>query len=96
MDDISTKSQLNTTLPWGNFIDLVGDKNVEQAASIPEETYLFAADPANHDTMVDSALKSLQSTNQDTATREKAEALADMMHIFAKMMIKELELARGK
>ena len=97
MDNSSTnQGNSPSALPWDKFIEVAKSNNVEQAASIPEETYQFAVDTNNREFLVQSALKSLQNTDPQGATQEKAEALAHMMQIFAKMMIKELELERSK
>ena len=95
MSDTSKNTNLTVDLPWDKMADLTKQIDfVDKAAVFPEETYMFAANPDNHSFMVESALKSLQNTDPNTATQEKAEALAGMMHIFAKMMVKELEVAR--
>ena len=95
MSDTSKNTSLTVDLPWDQMADLIKQiDTVDKAAALPEETYIFAANPDNHSFMVVSALKSLQKTDPTTATQEKAEGLAGMMHIFGKMMVKELEAAR--
>ena len=95
-NSLTNQDNSPSALPWDKFIEVAKSNNVEQAASIPEETYQFAVDINNREFLVQSALKSLQNTDPQGATQEKAEALADMMQIFAKMMIKELESERSK
>ncbi len=93
---LPNQSNAANSLPWDKFIEFAKSNDVDQAVSIPEETYQFAGDTNNREFLVQSALKSLQNTDPQGATQEKAESLADMMQIFAKMMIKELELERSK
>jgi hypothetical protein len=95
-NSLPNQNSSSNSIPWDKFIEFVKSNDVDQAASIPEETYQFAADPKNHDFLFTSALESLKSTNSDDYKFERAEALVGMMQIFAKMMIKELELARSK
>ena len=91
----TTDSLIN--FPWSDIIDITTNKSVvNKAASIPEETYVFAANSKNRKTLIQSALKSLQNTDPQNATSEKAESLADMMQIFAKMMVKELKAQRNQ
>ncbi|MDD3002494.1 MAG: hypothetical protein PHS06_01330 [Candidatus Shapirobacteria bacterium] len=67
--------------------------NAEKFSQIPEETYRFALKKSNRKFLVQSALKSLQKTDSK-ATPEQAEALADMLHIFAKMLVFEVDAIR--
>lgn len=59
--------------------------------TVSEETYRFTLDESNREAVVKSALKSLQKTDPDNATQDRAEALADMMKRFAKMALENKE-----
>jgi len=89
MDDTNTNNDL-TNLPWDDIksIATVGDFK-EKYGNIPEDTFKFASKPENHEAVVDSAWKSLKQTNPE-ATHEQASSLADMMLIFARMIINQL------
>jgi hypothetical protein len=95
-NSLPNQNSSSNSIPWDKFIEFVKSNNVDQAASIPEETYQFAADPKNHDFLFTSALGSLKGTNSDDYKFERAEALVGMMQIFARMMVKELEIERNK
>lgn len=75
---------------WENLALITKNKDiVKKFSQIPEETYRFALKKSNRKFLVQSALKSLQKTDPK-ATIEQAEALADMLHIFAKMLAFEV------
>ncbi|MCL4384567.1 hypothetical protein M1116_03875 [Patescibacteria group bacterium] len=63
---------------------------VEKYRGISVDTFRFALVEKNRKKVVDSALKSLQKTDPN-ATVKQAETLADMMRIFARMVIKEVD-----
>ena len=71
------------SLPWEEIAGIAKDKFDQ----VPEETYRFALDESNHEVLVESALKSLQKADPENATREKAEELAEIMKMFAKMAL---------
>jgi hypothetical protein len=79
---------------WEKVASITKDKEiVEKFSQIPEETYRFALKKSNRKFLVQSALKSLQKTDP-RVTIEQAEALADMLHIFAKMLAFEVGAIR--
>ena len=88
-----TSAQLDG-LPWEQFIDYLKtnmkDLNIDNFNN-NLEIYQFAANPNNMKSMTESALKSLKKTNSKTATSQKAKGLAEMMHLFAKYVIREAE-----
>ena len=90
MDDTKTTDDL-TNLPWDEIknIATVGDFK-EKYGNIPEDTFRFASKPENHEAIVESAWKSLKQTNPE-ATHEQAASLADMMQIFARMVVTQLD-----
>lgn len=84
-------------LPWEEIMKIVNGKSWSKDFNkIPEETYIFAADKQNRDFVIKSALKSLKKTDPASATLEKAETIADMMQIFAKMVLEELTSIRSR
>jgi hypothetical protein len=92
---IDTVKALADLVLWDKVASLTKTKNlVEKYSQIPEKTYLFALKKSNRKMVVASALKSLKKTDPN-ATNEQAEALADMMHIFAKMLVSEVEALRA-
>jgi len=85
---------LSDLVLWENIASISKNKEIiKKFSQIPEETYRFAIKKSNRKFLVESALKSLQKTDPK-ATKEKAEALAGMLHIIAKMFIFEIEAAR--
>lgn len=79
---------------WEKLISRIKDKEIiKKFSQIPEETYRFALKNSNRKFLVESAFKSLKK-NDPKATREQAESLADMLHIFAKMLTSEVEAVR--
>ncbi len=91
---IDTLKSLADLVLWDKVASLTKNKElVEKYSQIPEETYRFALDETNRQQVVSSAFESLKKTDPN-ATMEQAEALADMMHIFAKMLVSEVESLR--
>ena len=75
------------SLPWDELDAFAKGKY----DTVSEETYRFALEPSNRELLVKSALKSLQKTDPENATQERAENLADMMVRFAKMALENKE-----
>lgn len=88
-----TSTQLDN-LPWEQFIDYLKTNmenlNIDNFTT-NLEIYQFAANPENMELMTKSALKSLKKTDSKTATSQKAKGLAEMMHLFAKYIMREAE-----
>lgn len=85
---------LSDLVLWKELASITKNKDiVEKFSQIPEETYRFALKKSNRKFLIQSALKSLQKTNPK-ATIEQAEALADMLHICAKMLTFEVNSIR--
>ena len=88
MNDDKTTSD---SLPWDVITKMVNEGEYKKNFDgITDEAFRFAVNDDNHSQVVESALKSLKKTNPN-ATQEQAEALADMMQILARMVIKRLE-----
>lgn len=78
-----------TDLPWKEVKQLVSETpNLEKVKKIQKETFRIAADKSNREKVIESALKYLKKTNPDT-NYEQAASLADMMQIFARMLIEQ-------
>lgn len=87
-DSIKNLTDLNV---WDNLTSAIKNKDlVKKFKKVPLETYIFAYKKSNRKFLVKSALKSLRRTNPK-ATLEHAESLADMLNIFARMYISEVE-----
>lgn len=78
-------------LPWGDIVK-TAKKNNYRGLSL--DIFQFALEEDNRTELVKSALKSLEKTDSGSATIEKAESLADMMQIFAKMVVEESERSK--
>ncbi|OGY08017.1 MAG: hypothetical protein A2782_02035 [Candidatus Blackburnbacteria bacterium RIFCSPHIGHO2_01_FULL_43_15b] len=88
MNDGKTTSD---SLPWDVITKMVNEGEYKKDFDgITDEAFRFAVNDDNRSQVVDSAWKSLKKTDPN-ATQEQAEALADMMQILARMVIKKLE-----
>jgi hypothetical protein len=91
---IKSLKDLADLVLWEKLASMTKNKDiVKRFSQIPKETYRFALKKSNRKFLIQSALKSLQKTDPK-ATTEQAEALADMLHIFAKMFTLEVEAIR--
>lgn len=74
-------------LPWDRIKE-ISEKGIfeEVFKKIPKSRFEFAANEANHEALVASALKSLRKKNSET-TYEQAIALANLMRAFAKKIL---------
>jgi len=68
--------------PW----DKVTSMNIDDFKAIPDETFQFAFEEANHDQVFESALESLRQKNSE-ATFEEAEKLVEMMKVVARKVL---------
>jgi hypothetical protein len=92
--NINSLKGLTDVVLWEKVASITKNKDIaEKFSQIPEETYRFALKKSNRKFLVESAFKSLQKTDPK-ATIEQAEALADMLHIFAKMLAFEVNAIR--
>ena len=90
----NTQEPWDQNIPW-EFIERVAlVEYKEKFSSVPESTFRFAANDGNRQAVIDSALKSLQKTDPENATFEKAEVLADLLRSFAKVIISDLDKVR--
>ncbi len=95
-DNKNNSNESLDRLPWLNLDEIFqSDKYLGQFSEIPEETYEFAADQNNREFLVNSALNSLKANQPESATREHAEILADMMNVFARMFMTALKKRRA-
>jgi hypothetical protein len=79
-----------SSLPWAEILELSkSDRFGEKFNSIPEETLQFAMRESNRPILIESALKSLESTDPENATPEYATKVADMMREFALRVLAE-------
>ena len=87
MDDTSN---IADSLPWEEVKNLF-------KGNLPKnfnpETFKFATDEGNKQAVIESAWKSLKKTNPE-ATYEQASSLADMMQIFARMVVEQTDLRK--
>ena len=82
---------LADTVFWKDMATSTNYKElVEKYKGISVDTFIFALAEKNRNKVVESALKSLQKTDP-SATIKQAESLADMMRLFARMVIKEVD-----
>lgn len=74
-------------LPWDKIAE-ISEKGIfeEVFKKIPKTRFEFAANDANKEVLINSALKSLRKKNPD-ATYEQAESLAILMQTFAQKML---------
>ena len=94
LKNINSLKGLADLVLWEKVASITKDKGViEKFSQISKETYSFALKKSNRKFLVESAFKSLQKTDSKT-TIEQAEALADMLHIFAKMLTFEVDAIR--
>ncbi|MEP7167458.1 MAG: hypothetical protein ABI758_05765 [Candidatus Woesebacteria bacterium] len=78
------------SLPWTEILELSkSDRFDGRFNSIPEETLLFAMRESNRPQLIQSAVKSLESTDPENATIEYATKVADMMREFALRVLAE-------
>ena len=63
-----------TSLPWKEVLELVES---EQLTAIPTETLEFAVEENNYQFLVESALKSLETSDPEKANLEYAAVLAE-------------------
>lgn len=82
---------LTESLPWDEIQNLISGDYLKTHSSIKPSIFEFAAKKSNRDAVVKAALKTLQNTDPENATQEKADFLADMMQTFASMVIEELK-----
>lgn len=82
---------LSESLPWEEIQNLISGDYLKTHSSIKPSLFKFAAKKGNRDAVVKAALKTLQDTDPKNATQEKAESLADMMQIFARMVLGEIK-----
>lgn len=78
-------------LPWEEIQQLISGKYLEKYNSVDTTIFDFASKKVNREKVVQAALKTLENREPKSATREKAEALADMMQIFARMVLREIK-----
>jgi len=91
MKKTGSSTQLSS-LPWGEIEKLLQTFEVsDKVSKVPLETFQFAADKENREFLITSALKSLKKSDPKNATQKAAESLADMMNIFARMVIEEYQ-----
>ncbi len=83
MDD----KNIADSLPWEELESLFKG-NLPKNFS--PNTFEFAADQSNKEAVIESAWASLRKSNPD-ATHEQAASLADMMQIFARMVLENLK-----
>ncbi len=75
-----------TSLPWKEVLELVES---EQLTAIPTETLEFAVEENNYQFLVESALKSLETSDPEKANLEYAAKLADKMKEIASRVLAE-------
>lgn len=76
-------SELNS-LPWAKIMELSKSERLgKKYKYIPEETLLFAMRESNREILIESALKSLETTDPEHANLEQAIGLSDEMREFA-------------
>lgn len=81
-------SQTPSNITIDSILEMIlSDQFVETASQIPQETLEFASSETNREFIVQSVLTSLQSRKPDTATREKAEEIADKLMQYAKTQV---------
>lgn len=74
-------------LPWDRIKEISETGIFEEVfKKMPKARFEFAANEANHDALVESALRSLRKKNPET-TQEQAESLANLMQTFAKKVL---------
>jgi hypothetical protein len=93
---MKSKSDTNSALsllPWTEILELSKSARFgENYNLIPEETLLFAMRESNREILIDSALKSLETTDPDHANIEQAIKVADVMREFALRVLAERKL----
>jgi len=82
---------LADSLPWEEIKRIHLKKTDLKSLDVGLKTYWFATQKENHPFVVKSALKMLKKTDPENATPEYAETVANMMEIFARMYISEIE-----
>ncbi len=81
-------SQTPSNISIDSILELIlSYQFVEIASQIPQETLEFASSETNRESIVQSVLTSLQSREPDTATRDKAEEIADKLMQYAKIQV---------
>lgn len=77
-------------LPWEEIKQILEKSKFKKLLErISESAFLFAAKKENKAEVSKSALKLLQQSDPENATPERAEELAEVMHLFAKGLIKK-------
>lgn len=90
MNSNSDSSATVGSLPWSEILELSkSDKFGERFNAIPEETLLFAMRESNRELLIESALKSLETSDPEKANLEYATKVADMMREFALRVLAE-------
>ena len=74
-------------LPWDRIKE-ISEKGIfeEVFKKIPKSRFEFAANEANRDALIESALRSLKNKNPES-TYEQAASLADLMQTFARKIL---------
>lgn len=81
---------LINSLPWPEILEMAKSKRFEgKFDTIPEETLKFVMDDNNKSMVIESALKSLQTSDPENANSEYAERVADVMKEFASRVLRE-------
>ncbi|MBA3724797.1 MAG: hypothetical protein H0W89_08035 [Candidatus Levybacteria bacterium] len=84
-----TDKPLVNSLPWDEIEKISKEEQFRKKfRKVEQETFLFAAKKEHRSVIIESALKSLQKSDPDNATYEKAASLADIMQVFAKKFVK--------
>lgn len=82
--------------PWDEIKELLKcSPHKEMFEKTKKSIYAFAVKESNRPQVIKSARAYLQKTDPKNMTQEKVESMADMMQLFARMVLKEIDVIKG-